>query len=294
MLANVARRALPAPVQAPLLAAVRWRRLRAVNRVMRDGFPDVFVEPVRSLAGKRVPDAALPVYEKVEGIRAQLARRTRETVRFPNGFTRTLDGVASYVSIAPAYGVFLHLCAAAIEADTVLELGVGGGIGACYLALVPSVRQYVGIDLAPQGLAIARGNLGQCVADSRVRLMQTSFAAGIEQLASESATFSFVWLDGDHYPDRVLGYFESLVPLLKPGSIIAFDDIRWSLGMLDAWEQLQDWPGFSCTLDLGRVGMGVWTGGDQRPSSWDFSRELLWPWRLNRSTLPVTGVDATM
>jgi predicted O-methyltransferase YrrM len=286
---------IPAPAQAPLLQLIRWKRLGDVERIIARGLPLPLHDAVRCLATKKTPAYARPVQEKVEALRRALRERSDETVLFPNGTTRALNEVASQISIGPVSGMALHLVARALGAQSILELGVGGGIGSCYLALTPTCRRYLGVDLAPEALALGRQHLLSCVREERIELIETSFDDALEQFQRESRTFDFVWLDGDHYTDTTIRYVERIIPCLRPGSIVAFDDIRWTAGMFKAWETVNEWPGFSHTFDLGRIGMASWGGDGERPRQWDFAKALLWPWRPgDQTTLPDAGHRPTM
>ena len=70
--------------------------------------------------------------------------------------------------------------------------------------------------------------------------------------------------------------FEQVVPHLNPGALVVFDDIRWSGGMWEAWRQLRQWRGFAYTIDLRRIGLGIWSGGEREPRAWDL-RAVTWP-----------------
>lgn len=74
-----------------------------------------------------------------------------------------------------------------------------------------------------------------------------------------------MWIDGHHEKVATIHYFQRLMPVLNTGALVFFDDIRWSQDMYDGWEELRRWSGFSHTVDLGSIGLGVWSGGDQHP-----------------------------
>jgi predicted O-methyltransferase YrrM len=292
---ETAQKLIPASVQAPLVQLIRRKRLRDVNRIIARGLPPHLCDAVRFIATKDPPAYARHVYEKVESLRHALRQRADESVLFPNGTTRPLNEVASQVSISPFYGLALHLVSRALPAESCLELGVGGGIGSCYLALTPTCRRYVGVDLAPQALALGRQHLLSCVDESRIELIETSFDDALARFQRESRIFDFVWLDGDHYTETTIRYVESIIPCLRPGSIIGFDDIRWTSGMYKAWEVIREWPGFSNSFDLGRIGMASWSGNGETPRRWDLAQALLWPWRPNEgAALPAAGYRPTM
>jgi predicted O-methyltransferase YrrM len=284
---------VPGPLEQPVLRALRAKRLRDVQRIFAVDFPDILVEPIHFLASKQVPDAAAPVHEKVESLRTALNERTG-SIDFPLG-PRGMNDVAFAISVEEAFGIFLHLCASAIGAQRILELGVGGGIGSCYLAMTPSCREFIGVDMAPQALDLASENLRACVDESKLRLLQTSFDDALDQLNGAGELFDFIWLDGDHYTDTTLRYAQKATSVLRPGGILALDDLRWSGGVLAAWQAIRAWTGFSHTIDAGRVGLAIWQGGSVPPRHWNFARALYWPWSVasDPSQLPPIGKNPT-
>ena len=50
-------------------------------------------------------------------------------------------------------------------------------------------------------------------------------------------------------------YFEKLLPYCHNDSVIIFDDIRWSRGMEDIWEEVKNDKRVTVTIDLFQVGM---------------------------------------
>jgi predicted O-methyltransferase YrrM len=288
---------LPAPVSR-FLKDSRQRvitpwRAHVFNDAASLGLPD----EVRSAfafiaAGQLSHDTAL-IRSKVEGLRAELAQQDAHVVfRYDarpvnerGGFgdnERPGPGVekrvsfaevAGVLSVSPRWGTFLHECARSVNARSILELGCAAGISSCYLALVPSCKQFFAIDASADMLALARQNLRRSGAAAEVALVQALFDDGLDQLfADESLRFDFVWIDGHHERDATLHYFQRILPRLRSGALVGFDDIRWSPDMYEAWQTLQKWPGFRHTVDAAKVGIGIWQGDGIEPRFWDMTK----------------------
>lgn len=58
-----------------------------------------------------------------------------------------------------------------------------------------------------------------------------------------------VYFDGNHQKEATLKYFYQLLPLAHNDSVFIFDDIHWSKGMEEAWEEIKKHPDVRVTID---------------------------------------------
>ena len=58
-----------------------------------------------------------------------------------------------------------------------------------------------------------------------------------------------VYFDGNHQKDATLKYFHQLLPLAHNDSVFIFDDIHWSKGMEEAWDEIKAHPQVRVTID---------------------------------------------
>jgi predicted O-methyltransferase YrrM len=138
--------------------------------------------------------------------------------------------------------------------QTIIELGTSFGITACYLACAnknSEVYTFEGstaiADLALrnfekaglQNINLVRGKFHETFLDALVTI--------------KSADLAFV--DGNHRKSATLDYFFHLQNKSTTGSIFIFDDIHWSLEMEEAWEQIQQHPSVTLTVDLFFMGI---------------------------------------
>jgi len=65
--------------------------------------------------------------------------------------------------------------------------------------------------------------------------IQLKIAPALETLAplvkDEAGTFDFAFVDADKV--NYVNYFEALLPLLRPGGLIAFDNVLWNGKVID-------------------------------------------------------------
>lgn len=70
-----------------------------------------------------------------------------------------------------------------------------------------------------------------------------------EQRTPEPQTFDLIYFDGNHQKEATLKYFHELLPLAHNDSVFIFDDIHWSPGMEEAWEEIKTHPQVRVSID---------------------------------------------
>ena len=65
----------------------------------------------------------------------------------------------------------------------------------------------------------------------------------------------FVFIDGNHRKEATLNYFNWCMPKLSENGILIFDDIYWSKGMKEAWQEIKMHPQVTVTIDLFWIGL---------------------------------------
>ncbi|ANT64611.1 hypothetical protein Ptc2401_00824 [Prosthecochloris sp. CIB 2401] len=82
-----------------------------------------------------------------------------------------------------------------------------------------------------------------------------------------------VYIDGQYEKAAVIHYFNRVLPFLKRGAVVLFDDISWSYDMRDAWKEVSRRLEFSDAMDLGEIGVCIVKQGavndNIEPKYWD-------------------------
>lgn len=261
-----------------LLSPVGRIKLR---RMLKDGFPPELHSPLLYLLTRNISKEEEAVFERIESLRRTFQQQPAELqvlrgTAGPGGsgeavqVARDLDWLQQIVSVPKYWGAFLHLCAKASQAKTILELGSCLGISGCYLASANSSVDFITIEGSKDLVPIAQSNLQQIAGHAKV--IPALFEDGLDRvLPAFRSGLDVVHIDGDHTEEKTLHYFRRLIPHLHTGSIVLFDDIYFSPGMLSAWEKLSRWEGASFAVNLGRFGMLIWEGGAREPQAYDLS-----------------------
>lgn len=254
-------------VERHVTLAVGRRQLRRMHGTV---LPEFLDDPFRFLIERTLSTADLPVVEKIEAMRTEMARQSHEFVgvfveKPTPGKRRSLTEVACVSSVLPLWGTFLYLCARARGAKTILELGSGAGISACYLASAPSCTRLVTIE----------GNRDRAqLAELHLRLaphavvVNASFDDGLgEILPTLDTGVDLVFIDGARRWETMHGLLSRMMPRLNPHCVVILDDIHWSAEMRHTWKRIRQLEGFAYAINAGRLGVCGWEGGEARPET---------------------------
>lgn len=276
---------------------------RALEKMLARGLPSYMAVPVRYLFTGEVSQHARHVRERVERLRREVASRLDVygyeytatpfgLARWPVPATRAAAGpfvssrwLAQNASVPDRWGLFLHLCAEACEARTILELGACVGVSGAYLASSRSCRRFITLE-GSEALAAVSKPVIDTVADHATMIVgpfEDGLTRACALLADEQASVDFVYFDGHHDGAATLHYLQRLLPSLSRGALLMFDDIRLYSEMWGAWQRLEAMPGVAVAVNVGRFGILEWHGGNTSAARYDFSRYTgWWPVALSR------------
>jgi predicted O-methyltransferase YrrM len=154
-------------------------------------------------------------------------RRLRErTEKLDNGGQiSSPEQVQLLALIARLYGV-----------RQVLEVGTFTGYMPLWLAPVLPEARFVCVDRDREATAMAREAWRAAGVDDRIDLRIAEAGPALEQLVhGVAAIFDLVYLDADK--ERQIEYYESCMHLVRPGGLIAVDNVLWKGRVADpAWD----------------------------------------------------------
>ena len=166
----------------------------------------------------------------------------------------------------------LYIMARSFNCRRGLELGACAGISAMYLAAIPTMERFVTVEGSAELASVARDSLRSF---KRAEVIVGRFDEALDRFERTGETFDFAFIDGHHEQRATIHYFERLLPMLAPGALVLFDDIRWSEDMFAAWRRLRTRESLSHAIDLGHIGVGIMVGGPRSsggaPLQWDLS-----------------------
>lgn len=138
------------------------------------------------------------------------------------------------MQISPEQGQFMALLVQIMNARRCLEVGTFTGYSALACALVlPPDGEVVTLDISAEWTAIGRRFWVDAGVSGKVRLRLGPAGEGLRQLRRDGhdGTFDFMFIDADK--EGYADYVEQGLHLVRPGGLIAIDNVLWSGDVAD-------------------------------------------------------------
>ena len=166
-------------------------------------------------------------------ITPELAAYIRQTtVCEPEALRRlresTEDHPHASMQISPEQGQFLHVMARTVSARKTLEIGVFMGYSSTWVALaLPPGGKVVACDINEEYAAIARRTWLEAGVEDRTELRLGPALDSLDALLADGqgGSFDFAFIDADKR--NYSNYYERALALLRPGGLIAVDNVLW-------------------------------------------------------------------
>jgi caffeoyl-CoA O-methyltransferase len=164
----------------------------------------------------------------------------RRSVRRDSVMERLVEETAALgdlaqMQIAPDQGAFLTLLVRAVEARSAVEVGTFTGYSAISIARgLPDDGRLLCCDVSEEWTAIARRYFRETGVDRKIELR---IAPALETLRALPTVpqFDFAFVDADK--TSYAAYYEELLTRLRPGGLLAVDNVLWSGKVVDPKDQ---------------------------------------------------------
>lgn len=160
-----------------------------------------------------------------------LARLREETAKLP----------MANMQIGPEQGQFMRLLVELIGAKRTIEVGTFTGYSALSVAMsLPKDGKLIACDISEEYTAIARRYWAEAGLAERIDLRLAPALETLDGLIAKggAGTFDFAFIDADK--DGYDGYYERCLTLLRPGGLIAIDNVLWDGNVVDESDQSTD------------------------------------------------------
>lgn len=168
--------------------------------------------------------------------------------RINTGKRKQVGAIAKAALKSPRLAQVLHRCVRHYQPQTIVELGTSLGITTAYLASAAPGRVST-IEGSGAIAAIAREGFEQLGLDN-IDLRIGNFDNVLPRLLSAIDTVDLAYIDGNHRYDPTISYFQQLLRVVHPGTILVFDDIHWSEEMERAWSEIKAHEAVAYTVDI--------------------------------------------
>ena len=150
--------------------------------------------------------------------------------------TQTHNDLA-IMQVGPEQGQFMALLVQLIGARQCLEIGTFTGYSALAVALaLPPDGRLIACDISEEWTAVARRYWAEAGVGDKIDLRIAPATETLDRLIAEGASgrFDFAFIDADKqsYPD----YYERCLTLMRPGGLIAVDNVFMMGGVVDPQE----------------------------------------------------------
>lgn len=202
------------------------------------------------------------VYQDIEQLRNELLRDERRiNITNPvaglyvnNNKQKQICSLAKNALKSARLAQLIHRLAADAKPRNIIKLGTCLGINTAYLAKAAPEARVLSIEGCPETAAIAKENLNKLHIDN-AEILVGNFDIVLPGLIEGLPEIDFVLIDGNHRKESTLDYFKWCLPKLGANSMMIFDDIYWSSGMKEAWQQIIAHPEVTVTIDLFWIGL---------------------------------------
>jgi predicted O-methyltransferase YrrM len=165
----------------------------------------------------------------------------RETELMRRLRAETLAMPRAGMQISPEQGQFMSLLVRLIGAERIVEVGTFTGYSAlCMASALPPNGRLIACDISAEWTAVARRYWAEAGIAERVDLRLAPALDTLDDLIAGggSGRFDFGFIDADK--ENYQGYFERVLALLRPGGLVAVDNVLWGGSVVDPAKQDKD------------------------------------------------------
>ena len=176
-----------------------------------------------------------PLYEYMLSVslrEPQVLRRLRE---------ETARDEMARMQVAPEQGQFMALLVELTGARQALEIGVFTGYSAlCIAQSLPEEGRLVACDISETWTRTARRYWREAGVEHKIDLRVAPAADTLEALVEQgnASRFDFAFIDADKANYDL--YYERCLQLIRPGGLIAIDNVLWGGAVIDTSDQDAD------------------------------------------------------
>src|SRR4029077_1984972 len=189
----------------------------------------------------------------IEHLRKKLLHSSEviEVVDFGAGASgkskRKVSDIAAKTSVSAKKGRILFRLVNFIQPKVMIEMGTSLGISTLYQAKACDSGKMITMEGSPETAAIATKNFGLLKAKN-IEQVVGDFNEILPAVLKNLPSVDYVFFDGNHRKEATLNYFNQCLPKVTDGAAFVFDDIRWSQGMFDAWNEIIKEPSATVTI----------------------------------------------
>lgn len=210
---------------------------------------------------ERTPYYSFP---QIENLRQQLQQNNTPLTLQPLGTskakTTTIAKELKNSTKTPRLAQLLQRLCASNNSQYIIELGTNLGLSTAYLASNNTKSHVYTLEGQPQLCQIARQNFKQLQLNN-IQLIEGNINDTLPHLIQQIPQIDLLFIDANHQYQATLDYYRLAKTKTHKNAIIIFDDIHWSEGMQQAWNEIRQDPDIRLSIDIFHMGI-VWFNTD--------------------------------
>lgn len=175
-------------------------------------------------------------------------------------YNKKIKKIAATSLKSKKYGKLIFRLVNHFQPKNIVELGTSLGITTAYMAKANPQASITSIEGAPEVAGIA-GKTFKDLDIQNVKQIVGNFDDVLEHELDQFTSIDLAFFDGNHQKKATLHYFNICLKKKNTDSVFIFDDIYWSPGMTEAWEEIKKHPEVSVTVDLFELGLVFFRSG---------------------------------
>lgn len=161
--------------------------------------------------------------------------------------TRQVSKIAKHVGISKKRARLLYKVIQYFQPKSVLEIGTSLGLGSSVLSLAAPTSRITTHEGCKETAKIAASMFLKYNLQN-IKLITGNFETTLPK-SLQDTTYDFIYFDGNHTKEATLNYFNTSLSSIHNDSVFIFDDIHWSKGMEEAWEEIKGNSMVTVTID---------------------------------------------
>ena len=161
---------------------------------------------------------------------------------------RQINKVAKTAGITKKRAELLFRLTRYFQPKTTLELGSSLGMATSALGLGNPKASVTTIEGCKETFEVAKEQF-EHFQFKNIQLINSEFSSALNSSEIKDLKFDLIYLDGNHNKEATVNYFDKLLSNINNETIMVFDDIHWSKGMMEAWETIKKHPEVTVTID---------------------------------------------
>ena len=174
--------------------------------------------------------------------------------RITSSKVRKVSQIAHSALKPEKYSEMLYRMVHHYNYSNIIELGTSLGVTTAYLSKANPNAKISTIEGSEAVADIAQHNFKthNC---NNIQLLRGNFDTVLPKALQQFQSVDFAFIDGNHQYQPTINYFHQLLNKSNNDTILIFDDIHWSSGMEQAWEEIKMNNDVRCTIDLFFMGL---------------------------------------